>query len=82
MSVIGTLDEAFAQLQRDPHHPVRATIGDLTIEVRVVAGPAAASSAADAFDAIGPWAGETAEEILALLDVARRRDPELQSRSR
>lgn len=67
-----TLDDAVAQLQRDPHHPVRATVGALTIEVRVVAGPSAARSAADAFEAIGPWAGETTEEVLALLDAARR----------
>ncbi len=66
-----TLDDAVAQLQRDPRHPVRATVGDLTIEVRVVSGPLATCSAAEAFATIGPWAGETTAEVLALLEAAR-----------
>jgi hypothetical protein len=33
-----TLDEALAQLKRDPDHPVRARVGDLDVELRVVGG--------------------------------------------
>ena len=32
-----TLDEALVQLRRDPGHPVQANIGELEIELRVIA---------------------------------------------
>lgn len=66
-----TLEEVLEQLRRDPSHPVRTTVSGLTIEVRAVAEPATAASAADLFAAIGPWAGETTDEILAILADAR-----------
>ncbi len=68
-----TLEEVVAQLKRDPGHPVRAKVGDLTIEVRAVAGQGAGKSAADVLAELGPWAGESTEEILHLLAEARRR---------
>ena len=68
-----TLDEVVEQLKKDPGHPVRTKVGDLTIEVRAVAERPAERSAADLFAEIGPWAGETTEEVLALLAEARRR---------
>jgi len=67
-----TLEELVEQLKRDPSHPVRTRLGDLTIEVRAVAEPPAGRSAADLFAEAGPWAGETTEEILAMLAEARR----------
>ena len=66
-----TLEEAVEQLKRDPSHPVRATLGGLTVEVRAVSDPPGDRSAAELFAAIGPWAGETTEEILAILTKAR-----------
>ena len=33
-----TLDEAVIQLNRDPSSPVRARVGDLDVELRVVSG--------------------------------------------
>lgn len=68
-----TLDEAVAQLEKDPTHPVRARIGDMTVEVRPVVEAAGDRSAADVFAALGPWAGETTDELLQLLSDARRR---------
>jgi hypothetical protein len=47
-------------------------LGDLTVEVRAVAEPPAGKSAAELFAAVGPWEGETTEEILAILAEARR----------
>ena len=67
-----TLEEVVAQLKRDPGHPVRAKVGDLTIEVRAVDGQGSGKSAADLFAALGPWAGESTEEILRVLAEARR----------
>jgi hypothetical protein len=67
-----TLEEAVAQLKKDPGHPVRARVGDLTIEVRAIDERGTAQTAADVFAEIGPWAGESMEEILHLLAEARR----------
>lgn len=68
-----TLDEVVEQLKKDPDHPVRTKVGDLTIEVRAVAEAPTERSAADLFAEIGPWAGETTEEVLAFLAEARQR---------
>lgn len=66
------LDEALAALKRDPTKPVRARVGDLTVELRAVPETRADRSAADLFEEIGPWEGETTEELLAFFDEARR----------
>jgi hypothetical protein len=44
----------------------------MTVEVRVVPGPPVIRSAADVFAEIGPWEGETTEEMLKFLAEARR----------
>lgn len=67
-----TLEEAVAQLKKDPGQPVRARVGDLTIEVRAIDERDAARSAAEVFAELGPWAGESTEEILQVLAEARR----------
>lgn len=67
-----TLEEMVEQLKRDPSHVVRTTVGGLTVELRAVPEPAIPQSAADVFAAIGPWAGETTDEILTILADARR----------
>jgi hypothetical protein len=71
--VVKTLEEAVAQLRRDPTQAVRTRVGDLTIEVRAVPEPGPQKSAADVFAELGPWEGETTEEILAILADARAR---------
>ena len=45
----------------------------MTIEVRAVSEDAGERSAAAAFAEIGPWEGETTEEVLAILAEARHR---------
>lgn len=67
-----TLEEVVAQLKRDPGHPVRTKVDDLTIEVRAVIEAEPNRTAADAFTEVGPWEGETTEEILQILAEARR----------
>lgn len=67
------LDEAVAQLKKDPSHPVRARIGDMTVEVRAIVEATGNQSAADVFATLGPWAGESTDELLQLLSDARRR---------
>jgi hypothetical protein len=75
------LDQAVEALRRDPTQPVRARVDDdLTVEVRAVPAidegvrrlAAGEKSAADVFREIGPWEGETLEELLELLGDARR----------
>jgi hypothetical protein len=62
------LDQAVEALKRDPTHPVRARVGDMTVELRAVpdSPPTIERSAADALRQIGPWEGETYEELVAL----------------
>jgi hypothetical protein len=67
-----TLEEVVAQLKRDPGHPVRAKVGDLMIEVRAVDGHVSGKPAAEVFAELGPWAGESTEEMLHRLAAARR----------
>ena len=73
VKVAKTLADAIDQLKRDPARPVRAHVQGLTVEVRVVPEAPAERSAAELFDRLGPWAGETTDEILAILADARRK---------
>jgi hypothetical protein len=69
----GTIEEAIVQLRRDPTRSVRAEVDGLTVELRRVdAEPEAGELAADVFREIGPWEGESYEEIRAILTEARR----------
>ena len=73
LPVVKSIEEAVERLKRDPTRSVRAKIGDVTVEVRAVTEEATERSAASVFAEIGPWEGETAEELLALLAEARHR---------
>jgi hypothetical protein len=72
-AVVKTIEEALEQLKRNPNTPVRTQVGDLTIEVRAVGKGAGERSAASVFAEIGPWEGETTDEVLAILAAARSR---------
>ena len=69
------LDDAIKALKRDPAHPVLVKVDEeLTVEVRAVTpGPASMRSAADVFREVGPWEGETGEELDALFADVRQR---------
>jgi hypothetical protein len=71
--VLKNLQEAVAELKRDGSRPVRTRIDDLTVEIHVVQEPLTGQKAADLFGEIGPWEGESTEEIMGLLSEARRR---------
>ena len=73
------LDQAVEALKRDPTHAVRVRMGDMTVELRAVpdAPPAIERSAADALRVIGPWEGETYEELVALFAGVRQRTSRL-----
>jgi hypothetical protein len=67
-AVLKSLEEVIEQLRRDPAHPAEAELGGLRLEVRVKPQ----RSAADIFREIGPWEGESTEELMRLLAEARR----------
>ncbi len=61
--------QVLERLRHDPAHPVEAVVGDLRLEVRVKAP----RSAADLFRELGPWEGESTEELWKRLDEERHR---------
>jgi hypothetical protein len=67
-----TLEEALMALKHDPSHPVRAHVDDLDVELRAVPhrrrqGPGLGTRMA----ALGPWQGESTEEIIRILREGR-----------
>ena len=68
MDVVRSLEEALAALHRDPSQPIEVDVEGLHVELRVKPR----RSAADVFREIGPWEGETTEQLIERLDEARR----------
>jgi len=67
-----TLEDALTQLKTDPSHPVQVEVDGLTVELRAVEKPPPGKSVADILAEIGPWEGESTEELIAFLREARR----------
>lgn len=67
------LEEALAKLRRDPSRPVRAHVGELDVELRVVTArrEEPAPGLGDRMAAAGPWEGESTEEIIRILREGR-----------
>jgi hypothetical protein len=70
--VAQTLEQVVEQLRREPGRPIRTAVDGFMVEVRAVPDSPGERSAADVLSAIGPWAGETTEEILTILANARQ----------
>lgn len=67
-----TLEQAVAELKRHPKEPVRAHCGNLTVELRaVVSPPPETRRLGDSLAALGPWEGESTEELISRLREAR-----------
>ena len=69
-----TLDEAVAELRRDPMHSVHARVDGLEVELRVVSADECPATAEDILGGAGPWVGESTEEILRVMQEFRRDD--------
>jgi len=68
-----SLDEALAELKRDPANAVHARIDGMDVELRAVPpSPPSDEKLGDWMASAGPWQGETEEEILEILREARR----------
>ncbi len=66
------LAEAVARLKLDPAHPVHAVIENLKVELRVVEdGKQPTRRRGSKMAALGPWQGESMEEILSILREGR-----------
>ncbi len=66
-----TLEEAVAELRRHPAKTVKAHCGDLAVELRAISPPPATGRLGDSLAALGPWEGETTEELTSRLREAR-----------
>ncbi len=62
-----TMDAALAELKQDPQRIVTAEIDGLIVELHCKGR----RSAGDLFREIGPWEGESAEQVCALLREGR-----------
>lgn len=66
------LDQAVEALKRDPTHPVRARVDELTVELRAVPEGPQYRTAADAFRDIRWHGDESLDELLEFFRNARR----------
>ncbi len=67
----GTLEEAAAELKKHPEKKVRAYCGDLAVEMRAIWTSESPQRLGDSLAALGPWEGESAEELMSRLREAR-----------
>jgi hypothetical protein len=66
------IEEALAELKRDPANAVHARIDGMDVDLRAVPpSPASDEKLGDWMASAGPWQGETEEEILEILREAR-----------
>jgi hypothetical protein len=72
-----TLEEAVAELKRDPLLPIRVVVDGIEIELRrppqpaMVAGVTDQSNLGDRIAALGPWEGESMDEVVEILRGGR-----------
>ena len=66
-----TLQKAVAELKKHPDSAVRAHCDDLTVELRAVSPPPETRRLGDSLAALGPWEGESTEELISRLREAR-----------
>jgi hypothetical protein len=66
-----TLEEAVAELKRDPLQAVRLHVNDVDVEVHLVKSEERKRRLGDFMAEGGGWKGESAEEILRILREAR-----------
>jgi hypothetical protein len=70
---LASMEEALARLKDDPTHPIRVVVDGMEIELRrpantnVIPGVADQAQLGDRMAEIGPWQGESTEEIVQIL---------------
>jgi hypothetical protein len=66
-----SLEEAVAELKRDPSHPVQARVDGLDVELRVVPSNETSLGVGSRLAAIGPWEGIALDELDRILREGR-----------
>ena len=66
-----SLQEAVAELKRDPSHPVHARVDGLDVELRVLPSNETSLGLGSQLAAIGPWEGIALEELDRILREGR-----------
>jgi hypothetical protein len=66
-----SVEEAVAELKRDPTHPVHAVVDGLDVELRVVPATGAQPGLGTRLATIGPWEGIGLDELTKMLREAR-----------
>ncbi|MEK6606835.1 MAG: hypothetical protein AABZ30_04160 [Myxococcota bacterium] len=66
-----SLAEAVAELRRDPRRAVRARVDDLEVELRAVGSLERPERLGSFLASLGPWEGESSEQLLDRLRKAR-----------
>jgi hypothetical protein len=62
-----SLEQAIAQLERDPSHPVQVRLNGLDVELRVVPSNDTSLGVGSRLAAIGPWDGISLDELDRIL---------------
>lgn len=72
MAIFDDIQSAVEELKRDPNRPVQAHIDDLDIELRALAPKERPADLGEFLADLGPWEGESLEELQARLREARK----------
>ncbi|MDD5307999.1 MAG: hypothetical protein PHU25_11815 [Deltaproteobacteria bacterium] len=67
-----SIEQALTRLRKDPRRSVRARLDDFEIEIHVVDRASRPKRLGDRVASLGPWSGESPEEISTLITEARR----------
>jgi hypothetical protein len=71
MAVFDNLQAAVEELKRDPSRPVQAHVDDLEMELRALTPKERPADLVKFLADLGPWEGESLDELLARLREAR-----------
>jgi hypothetical protein len=66
-----SLEEAVAELKRDPSHPAHARVDGLDVELRVVPSNETQPGLGTRLASIGPWEGVALEDLMRILREGR-----------
>ena len=70
--ILRSAEKAQAELQKSPNTPVRARLRELNVEIRIVDRKQREQQLGDLLTSLGPWTGESAEELSLLLTKSRK----------
>ena len=72
MAIFENLQRAIDELKRDPSRPVQAQVDELEVELRALTPAEHPERLGDFLASLGPWEGESLDELLERLKEARK----------